>query len=110
MRGSANTKITILRGTEQDGYGDEVDSDAPIYTGVVASIISSTKRVYLPAEGATRVVHSYSGRCGAEVDLRKDDRVKDELTGVVYLVTELTDSTVLAGMKPDHTFTLSRTA
>lgn len=110
MRGSANTKITILRGTETDSYGDTVDSDVAVYTGVVASILSSSRRTYLPAEGAVRVIHSYAGRCGAEVDLRKDDRVRDERTGVVYLVTDLVDGSVIAGMQPDKSFTLSRTA
>lgn len=109
MRAAANTTISILRGTEQDGYGDEVDSDTPLYTGVAASILGSSRRVYLPAEGATRVIHSYSGRCGAEVDLRKDDRVRDERSGTIYLVTELADQTSLV-MQPDRVFTLSRTA
>lgn len=109
MRGAANTTISILRGTEQDGYGDEVDSQTPVYTGVVASILGSSRRVYLPAESATRVIHTYTGRCGAEVDLRKDDRVRDERNGRVYLVTELADSPSLV-MQPDLVFNLSRTA
>lgn len=112
MRSAANTTISILRGTEVNGYGDTVDSDTPIYTHVVAAILETSRRTYLPAEGAHRVIRSYAGRVGAEVDLRKDDRVRDERTNIVYLVTDLQDPAgfgLAGGMLLDLKFTLSRT-
>lgn len=108
MKGTANCTISILRATETDGWGDTVDSEVPIYSGVRCSLVEQTRRTYLPAEQATRVIRSYAGRVGAGTDLRKDDRIRDERTGVVYLVLELGDP-LSAVMMPDITFTASRT-
>lgn len=109
MIGAANTRASILRGTETDSYGDEVDSNVVVYTDVPMSIIERNRRVYLPAEGATRVIRSYSAQCGYEVDLRKDDRIRDQGTGIVYQVIEISDPTGILGVKPDRVVALSRT-
>lgn len=108
MKAAANCKVTILRGTEANQYNDLVDSDVAVRTGIPASILEQGRRVYLPAEAAFRIIRSYAGRVGAEVDIQKDDRLRDERTGVVYLVTDLADSRSPAHT-PDKVLVLSRT-
>lgn len=89
MRARATTTVSILRGTETNAYNDTVDTTAAIHTGVIAAIMERDRRVYLPAEQAVRVIRTYSARFPPNVDLQKLDRVKDERTGVIYLVTEI---------------------
>lgn len=109
MKTRANTLVTILRGTETNAFADEIDSDVAAYTDVPAAILEAGRRVYLPAEGARRVVRGYTCRVGSGVDLRKDDRIRDQSTGQVYLVTELSDPQPIGGHRPDRVATLSRT-
>ena len=108
MRSRANCRVTVLRGTETNGFGDLVDSDAAVASGIPALINEQNRRVYLPAEGAVRVVRSYAGMIGAERDIRKGDRLRDERNGRVYLVLEISEQTHSA-MTPDYELVLSRT-
>ena len=89
MRARATTTVTIRRGTETNAYNDTVDSTAAVHTGVIAAIAEHSRRVYLPSEQASRVVRSYSARFPPTTDLRKLDRILDERTGAIYLVTEI---------------------
>lgn len=97
-----------MRGTTTNVYDDLVDADTAVATRVPCSLIEQTRRVFLPAEGAIRIVRSYAGRVGSETDLRKDDRIRDERTSVEYLVTDLGDPES-AALDPDISFTASRT-
>ena len=110
MRAVATTTISILRGTVTNGYGDTVDDNTsqPVATGVPASILEQNRRVFLPAEQAFRIVRTYAGRVCPEIDIRKDDRVKDEQTSIVYLVTDLSDPHA-SPLHPDYQLQLSRT-
>lgn len=108
MKAAANCTVSILRGTETNEFDDLVDSDAAVRAGIPASILEQNRRVYLPAEAAYRIIRSYAGRIGAEVDIRKDDRLRDERTGAVYLVTDLADSRSPVHT-PDKVLVLSRT-
>lgn len=108
VRAAATCRVSILRGTETNGYGDTVDSETAVRSGVPCSLIEQTRRVYLPDEGATRIIRSYAGRVGPETDLRKDDRIRNERNGRTYLVTDLGDPES-AALDPDITFTASRT-
>ena len=108
MRGKATTTVSILRGSEVNEFEDEVDANITVQTGIVAAIAERTRRVFLPAEGAFRVVRAYVGQVGREVDIRKLDRLRDERSGAVYLVLEISEP-VNPANQPDYELELSRT-
>ncbi len=111
MRTRATETVTVLRGTETNEFGDEVDSETAVHTGVLIAITESTKRTYLPAEGATRVIRSYRGLTSANADIQKGDRLRSEFTNRTYLVTELSDPEAPCVVyAPDLTMDLSRTS
>lgn len=108
MIATATTTVSILRGDETNEYGDVVDSDTAIRTRVPASIHEQNRRVFLPAEQAYRIVRFSTARLPSNVDIRKNDRLRDERTGAVYLVTDLADA-VSPAFAPDRHVELSRT-
>lgn len=85
MKARANTRVTILRGTSTDAFGDPVDTLTEVATGITASIIEQRKTVTNPVDGVVRRVRYTTGRLPAGTDLRDGDRVKDEKTGVIYM-------------------------
>lgn len=104
----ANTTVSILRGTSTDSYGDEVDEQTAVARNVLCALEESSRRTYLPAEQATRVVRSYSARLSPTASVQKGDRLRDERTGVVYVITDLMDPRS-AHHTPDIHVELSRT-
>jgi hypothetical protein len=87
MTWRATTTVTVLRGEGTDAWNDTIDIDTPVYEGVRMQIseggASSRSR---PVDGRTDQVRSFTGRCSARWQLRKDDRVRDERTGDVYTI------------------------
>lgn len=87
MNAVANTTISIYRGTTTDAEGDEVETDVPLYTGVVASLIEGRPRQVESGTSATpRVIRQATMRVGARTDIKRDDRVKDETTGQFWRI------------------------
>jgi hypothetical protein len=82
----ATTSIAILRGTATDGYGDEQDTDTPIYTGIPASLTEQSRRVTTRDDPTPRIVRYAVARVTAGTDVTDQDRVRDERTGAVYIV------------------------
>ena len=110
MIARANTTVAILRGTTTNAYGDTVDVDTAVATGIQASILERNRRTYLAAEAAYRVIRTYTGRVTAGTDVRKGDRLRDEGNSQVYLVTDLNSTPgSVGGLRPDVVLELSRT-
>lgn len=85
----ATTTITLLRGTAQDSFGDTVDLDQAVASEVPFSILEVGSAARRPNEGRTDNVRNYMGRCYPSLEIRRDDRVRDERTGQVYTVDEV---------------------
>jgi hypothetical protein len=90
---AATTVVSILRGEETNDYGDTVDSQVAVASGIPAAIIESTRRVYLPAEGAHRIVRSFAARMPANTTVLKGDRLRDQRTGATYKIVDLHSQT-----------------
>lgn len=86
------TTATILRtpaGTVDD-FGDPVDNDTVSSSGVPISIIQQTVRQYLPAEDRLTNITAHTARVRGDVDVKHDDRIRDEATDETYLVEGIT--------------------
>lgn len=86
MLAVASTTIAVYRGTTTDGYGDERDTDTPVYTGVRASLTEQSRRVTTRDDPTPRIVRYAVGRVTAGTDITDQDRIRDERTGAVYIV------------------------
>lgn len=94
----ATTTVSILRGTVVGDYGDELDSDEEVASGVRASILERPVTGGRPASGRSDTQRTHAMRVWRGVDLRQGDRVRDERTGALYSVLTLATSTNPAGL------------
>lgn len=94
----ATTTVTILRGTTTNRYDDEQDADLVVATGVRASLLERPVTGARPASGRKDTQRGYSLRVWKSVDVRQDDRIRDERTGFTYVVTTYAPSTNAAGL------------
>lgn len=94
----ASTLVSIMRGTTTDRYGDEADTDTVVASAVPASILERPVTGTRPASGRKDTPRTYAMRVWRSVDVRQDDRVRDERTGIVYVVMTYAPSTNIAGL------------
>jgi hypothetical protein len=86
MQAIATTRVSILRGTTEDAWGDEQDTDTPVYTGIPASLIEQSRRVTTRDDPTPRIVRYAVARVPARTDVTDQDRLLDERTGAKYIV------------------------
>ena len=82
----ANATATVFRGTDTDDYGDAVDVDTVIHSGVRMSIIEQFRRVFVPADNQDRVIRYTRGRAPSNILILEGDRIRDELSNLTYIV------------------------
>lgn len=82
----ANTKISILGGTSESDWGDVIDSDTPAATGIPACIVEGRQVIATEGDSQARVVRYYTCRLPHGTVLTGSNRIKDEETGIVYVV------------------------
>jgi hypothetical protein len=108
MQAIATTRLTVLRGTTTDAYGDEQDTDTAVATGVIASLVEQSRRVTTRENPTPRIVRYAVARVPAGTDIRDQDRVRDERTGATYIV-EAPSSMANPAMAVDLRLDLRRT-
>lgn len=86
MIATPTTTGTILRGQSTNEFGDTVDTPTPWKTGVPASIIERSQRVHGPKDSEDRIIRVIKLRVPNGTGLQKDDRFRDDGTGVIYIV------------------------
>jgi len=86
---SANTTVSVLRGTVVSDYGDDGDSDEAVASNIPASILERPVTGGRPASGRTDTQRTHSLRMWRVFELRQGDRIRDELTGDTYSVITL---------------------
>lgn len=93
----ATTTVSILRGTSENEYGDEIDTALPgdvIATGIPASIMEQRtplsprgrRTVMQQANETPRDVRWLNIRLPAGTDVQQGDRLRDENSGHIYHV------------------------
>lgn len=87
---SATTTVSVLRGTARDAYeeyGDGVDTDEVIASQVPASILELPAIGGRRASGRAETPRRYTLRLWRVLELREDDRIRDEGTDELFYVT-----------------------
>lgn len=89
MYSRATTTITIYRGQGVDDWGDDIDNDTPVATGVLASIME--QKIYSATEVTTQP-HNYRYarlRVKKGTDIQKNDRIYDERLNQTWTITNI---------------------
>jgi hypothetical protein len=89
MYSRATTKVTIYRGQSEDEWGDDIDNDNIVASGVLASILE--QKTWFSPEVSTQP-HNYRYarlRVRHGTDVQTNDRIKDERTGQTWLITNI---------------------
>lgn len=102
----ATTRVAVLRGTTSNALGDEVETNTggAVVDGlsdIPASLIERSKGVYDPATNTRRTVRVITCRLAVSVGhpttgaivpvaLLEGDRIKDNVTGRIYALSEKT--------------------
>jgi len=89
MYARATTTITILRGTDTDEWGDTVDNDTVVASGVRASI--AEQKIYAQGEVTTqpRNLRYARLRVTKGTDIQVNDRIKDERLNQTWTITNI---------------------
>jgi hypothetical protein len=87
----ATGTYALLRGTDTDAYGDDVDTEDVVtgYAAMVGSVVEQAQRTTRRTDGSERDVRRYVGRFPAAVPALETDRVKDNLTGDIYTIENM---------------------
>lgn len=88
----ANSLVRVFRGTELNYAGDEVDSDTPVYENVPAFITELARPSTNSSDSMPRTVRRSVGKFDARVDIRAEDRLEDQSTGMIFLVENVSNA------------------
>ncbi len=89
MTFTPTTTVSILRGTTVNDWGDEVDSDTTVATGIPASVMERTLTDIDPSSGDPRTARAVVGGVPAGTDVRDGDRLRDERTDITYAIRSI---------------------
>ena len=89
MYSRATTTITIYRGQDTDEWGDPVDNDTVVASGVRAAI--AEQKIYAQPEVTTqpRNLRYARLRVTKGTDVRKNDRILDEKLNQTWTITNI---------------------
>jgi hypothetical protein len=114
----ANTLVSILRGTVEDAFGDDMDSGIVVYSGIPAFISSPGMSAFRPIILGTTVfepgtempstVRDITAILPGNTDVTMLDQILDQYTSITYTVVLVTQQGNIGGMVPDMQLTLRR--
>lgn len=84
-----NRPMTIMRGTSANAFGDESDVGVPIYTGVPAALAETSQTVFDAATQRQQIIRTVTCEVPAWADVLTTDTLKDEATGLYYMITSI---------------------
>ena len=94
MYALASTTCSILRGTTTNGWGDVIDDpDATVIaSGVSVCLDVTNTNAFDPTTQQIRTIRSIHGAIQSDIDITANDRLRDDATGVIYIVESVTDT------------------
>ena len=107
MYALATTRVTILRGRTVDDVGDSIDTNTVHRSGVIAALIEKNHTTWDAATQQRRTVRVIYLTLPSGTDVLTTDRIRDEETGYVYSIRELTQPNAV-GIVPDLDLELVR--
>jgi len=104
----ANTAVTVYRGSAENQFGEAVDANIPLFTGVPAFIAETGKSVQDPASPTPRTIRQVTCQLPAVTGVLNTDRIMDESTGDVFIVISVTKPPTIIGAPVDLVLGLKR--
>lgn len=86
----ATTTVSVLGGDSEDTFGDETDGTTVLASAIPVSLIESTRTAMEPVTGTPRIVRTHICRLPPGTDIDEDKRIKDDVTGEIYIVVAVT--------------------
>lgn len=105
---TANTSVTIYRGTTSNQFGDQVDSNVPYITGLPATLIETGKNTQDPSTPTPRTIRAIYCNVPEWAGVLNTDRIMDERTGDVFIVISVTKPPTIIGAPVDTVLQLKR--
>jgi hypothetical protein len=105
---TANTSVTIYRGTTSNQFGDQVDSNVPFITDLPATLIETGKSVQDPSTPTPRTIRAIYLNVPEWAGILNTDRVLDQRTQDVYIVISVTKPGTIIGAPVDTICQLKR--
>lgn len=88
----ANTRAALMRDApgDRDTLGDEVETFAPVadWDDFPAGITERGDEVFDEASGTQRIVKRVTGRVPYGIPVQPGDRIRDNVTGNLYIIDE----------------------
>lgn len=91
MISRATTTVTIYRGQSTDEYGDPIDSNTIVRTGLRASILEQTTKAWTEASTLPRAFRWAKMRVSHGTDVQQNDRILDERTGDIWTIVQMSN-------------------
>jgi hypothetical protein len=84
-----NRRITVMRGTSVNEYGDETDVGTPYLTGVQAALAEVSETTFDAASQRQQIIRAIKARVPGWVDVETTDTIQDEATGYFYMIESI---------------------
>lgn len=105
---SANTYVSVLRGTAENAFGDTVDSDQAAFTHVPAIIAETGRTIQDPSTPEPRTIRDIVCHVPWWTGVLNSDRIVDECTDDTYIILGVTRPSTLAGAPVDLMLQMKR--
>jgi hypothetical protein len=89
MYALANCTASILRGSEEDEFGQQVDSNTVVTTGILAQITEQGRTVQDTNSLTPRTVRLVKGIVPSATNIRQGDQLRDDVNNRTYRVVEV---------------------
>ncbi|MGA5820812.1 hypothetical protein ACPC54_23465 [Kitasatospora sp. NPDC094028] len=95
-----------MRGTAISAYGDATDVGVPVYTGVPAALAETEQTAFDSASQRQQIIRSITCTVPAWADVRTTDTIRDETTGLFYMIENIQEQPGIGYYPPPKTLTL----
>jgi hypothetical protein len=103
-----NTTATVFHGTTQNQFGDTVDDNQPVMTGLPVLLAETGKTVQDPSSPTPRTIRQITCQVPQYAGITSDYRIKDEATGDTYIIIGITTPPTIIGAPVDVILDLKR--